>query len=348
MTSMRIYSLRAAVLSLLLAFSLAEAHHGPGPYDRDDRVVLNNAVVTAWNYRHPHASVRVDVTDADGRTESWTVESESPNILRRVAVLPDFLSAGQVVDLHGYAHRSAPRTMKLQSVVFADGREVIVRRGAGVGMNTPGDLGAPRASESESGAEDSGGIAGIWAEGEGPDWANLNPTDEGARWLAEFDVRDDPVRRCMTPGFPRIVDQPLGLEIIEQPDQYVLLYETFHAVRRIYMDDREPTEQTIPTRMGYSKGRWEGDTLVVETTLLEPLLLTWDGHPTSGGDTTEVTERYRRVGDQLELQLTLVDPVYWAQPLTRTVSYNRAPDLEILDYGCDPAVSTNWRAPEIN
>lgn len=231
-------------------------------------------------------------------------------------------------------------------MVFADGREVVVRRGIGDGTNTPQDLEVIRRTDPQGDSGGTAGIAGIWAEGDGPDWQNQQPTPAGAERLANFDVRDDPVRRCMTPGFPRIVDQPLGLEIIEQPHQYVFLYETFHAVRRIYMDGREPTENTIPTRMAFSSGRWEGATLVVETMQLEPLLLTWDGHPTSGGGTTRVTERYRRIGDQLELNLALVDPVYWQEPLTRTVRYNSAPRLEILDYGCDPTVSTDWRAPQ--
>jgi len=75
-------------------------------------------------------------------------------------------------------------------------------------------------------------------------------------------------------------------------------------------------------------------------------LLTWDGILSQGGEKTHVTERYRRVGGQLQLELTVEDEVFWSEPLTRTVRYNLAPNLEILDYGCDPTVSTNWRAPE--
>ena len=344
--------MRGFLIMLCLAVSIATllpavAHHGPGPYDRSAGVVLENAKVIAWRYVHPHASVSVEIENDDGDSEIWAIDSESPNILRRVGVLPDFLSEGDVVTIHGYSHRTLPRTIKLGSVVFETGREVVVRRGVGDGTNTPQDLEVIRGSKPEGDSRGTGGIAGIWAEGEGPDWRNLDrPTAAGAEWLSGFDVRDDPVRRCMTPGFPRIVDQPLGLEIVEQENQFIFLYETFHAVRRIYMDSREPTERTIPTRMGYSRGHWEGETLVVETSRLEPLLLTWDGHPLAGGEMTQVTERYQRVGDQLELQLTIEDSIYWSEPLMRTVRYNPAPDLEILDYGCDPAVSTNWRAPE--
>ena len=323
------------------------AHHGPGPFDRSLAVVIENATVIAWRYVHPHASVLVELETELGVIETWHLESESPNLLRRIGVLPNFLDEGDVITINGYSHRTEPRTIKLGSVIFSDGSEVVIRRGVGDNSNTPQDLLVIRGSLPEGNTRGTGGIAGIWAEGDGPEWENFDqPTSAGTTWLQNFDVRDDPVRRCMTPGFPRIVDQPLGLEIIELEHQYVFLYETFHAVRRIYMDDREPTDRTIPTRMGYSKGRWEDNTLIVDTDRLEPLLLTWDGHPLAGGDHTHITERYRRVGDQLELELMVDDDIYWTEPLTRTVRYNSAPNLEILDYGCDPTVSTNWRAPE--
>ena len=344
--------MRACLLLLIFGMMISVqvpsmAHHGPGPYDRSLGVVLEDAKVTAWRYVHPHASALVEFEIEPGVMEAWTVESESPNLLRRIGVLPDFLNEGDVITIHGYSHRTEPQTIKLGSVIFGNGNKVIVRRGTGNNSNTPQDLVVIRGSQPEGESRGTGGIAGIWAEGDGPGWENFDqPTGAGVMWLQDFDVRDDPVRRCMTPGFPRIVDQPLGLEIIEQEHQYIFLYETFHAVRRIYMDEREPTDRIIPTRMGYSKGRWEGNTLIVETDRLEPLLLTWDGHPLAGGEETHVTERYRRVGEQLELELTVNDTVYWNKPLTRTVHYNPAPNLEILDYGCDPTVSTNWRAPE--
>ncbi|MGI9259265.1 MAG: DUF6152 family protein, partial [Gammaproteobacteria bacterium] len=75
---------------MIAAFAPASAHHGPGPYDRSAGIVLENATVTAWRYVHPHASVLVEIENDAGVPETWTVDSESPNILRRVGVLADF------------------------------------------------------------------------------------------------------------------------------------------------------------------------------------------------------------------------------------------------------------------
>ena len=98
----------------------------------------------------------------------------------------------------------------------------------------------------------------------------------------------------------------------------MLIYETWHNVRRIYTDGRRPGPHTIATRMGYSVGHWDGETLVAETSHLLPMLLTWDGHPISGGETTRIVERISRSGNELTIDYTLEDPVYWEEPLTLT------------------------------
>lgn len=128
--------------------------------------------------------------------------------------------------------------------------------------------------------------------------------------------------------------------------QVALIYETWHNARRIYTDGRQPGPDGIGTRMGYSVGHWDGETLVVETTHLLPMLLTWDGHPISGGGATRIVERISRTGNELTIDYTLEDPVYWEEPLTREVTYRYAPDLEIVDYHCDPVNALDWRYPD--
>ena len=150
------------------------AHHGPGPFDRASGIVLEGAIVRAWRYVHPHASVLVEVEPETGFMETWKIESESPNLLRRMGVLPDFLSEGDVITIHGYSHRTESQTIKLGSLVFDDGREVIVRRGIGDNSNTPQDLVVIGISQPEGESRGTGGIAGIWAEGDGPEWENFD------------------------------------------------------------------------------------------------------------------------------------------------------------------------------
>ena len=161
----------------------------------------------------------------------------------------------------------------------------------------------------------------------------------------DFNVYD----RCITRGLPGAMTPGFynhNYQIFQTPEYVVIMVEMIHDARIIPLDGRSHLPPSMRQWMGDARGRWEGDTLIVETDRLDPLLLTWDGHPLAGGNDTRVIERYRRVGDQLELELTVEDAVYWREPLMRTVRYNPAANLEILDYGCDPTVSTNWRAPE--
>lgn len=117
-------------------------------------------------------------------------------------------------------------------------------------------------------------------------------------------------------------------------------------IYNIYTDGRRPGPDTIGTRMGYSFGHWDGDTRVVETTHLLPMVLTWDGHPVSGGGATRIVERISRAANELTIDYMLEDPVYWEEPLNRVVTYRYAPDLEIVDYHCDPVNALDWRYPD--
>src|SRR5579862_3350811 len=80
-----------------------------------------------------------------------------------------------------------------------------------------------------------------------------------------FTASDDPTLRCLLPGVPRITSMPMPFEIIEKPKEIVIAYESFHAFRIIPMDDKlEHPNDLVPTWMGDSVARWDGDTLVVD------------------------------------------------------------------------------------
>ena len=239
----------AAAVSLGIAVSApVPAHHGPGPFNQADTITLEEAVVETFRYVNPRALIAVRAPDETGRMVYWEVETESPNILRRSGVYANFLSPGETVRIEGYFHRTVPRRIKLQTVAFADGRVAQVRRDAR--NNTPlfVDLREAEATDPDWRLE------GIWVESDGPDWQDQQPTAAAREAMAAFEVEEDPTRRCVAPGFPRAADQPAGLEIIEQDHQVVLIYETWHNVRRIYTDGRRPGPGAIATRMGYSVG----------------------------------------------------------------------------------------------
>lgn len=154
--------------------------------------------------------------------------------------------------------------------------------------------------------------------------------------LEAFDPLDDPVIRCVPPGFPRSGLIIYPFEIVQTDDMLVFLYESFGTVRRIYMDGRELPDYLPPAISGYSTGRLDGDELVLETTRVAPGLLSGGGIRQYGD--VSVIERYRLVneGQGMEVDVTITAPETFVQPWTRSFTWELDPDGMIFESICDP------------
>ncbi len=191
-----------------------------------------------------------------------------------------------------------------------------------------------------------GSLQGGWIMDVRGRWQGLALTEAAQAKLASFDRSvDDPSMRCVPTGLIRTAESQAPLEIVEQEHQVLMLWEQFNVVRRIYLDGRTAPDWWPLTPLGFSTGRWDGDTLVVETTQLAAHLLNDDGTPFSGGPGTRILERFRGVGDRIEAEFTVEDPAFLQRPATRTFTYNRVPDQMMLDFRCDPLDATGWRLP---
>jgi len=147
------------------------------------------------------------------------------------------------------------------------------------------------------------------------------------------DGRDDldPVIYCMVHGIPRIMAGNQPFEIAQTASQVVLLFEAHSVLRRIYLDGRKLPENYPTSFMGFSTGKYDGDTLVVETAGLNDL--TWldrTGIPHS--EALRVTERMRRAAqDTLEIAFRFEDPKAFTSPWEAKKTYQLKPDWEILE-----------------
>ena len=122
-------------------------------------------------------------------------------------------------------------------------------------------------------------------------------------------------------------------KIVQTPALVVVLNDDL-THRQIFMDGRELETDPNPSWMGYSVGRWDGDTLVVESAgFNDRTWLDYNGHPHT--ERLRVTERYRRRDfGHMELRMTLDDPTVYATPWTVTVQMELAADLEMIEYVC--------------
>ena len=104
------------------------------------------------------------------------------------------------------------------------------------------------------------------------------------------------------------------IELRQFPDAVLLFYSTDHGVRRVYMDGRGHPPNLRPTWMGHSIGRYEGDTLVIDTVgIKDQIWLDTEGHPHT--DALRLTERIRRMSqNRLEIEITVDDPKTYKQP----------------------------------
>jgi hypothetical protein len=166
-------------------------------------------------------------------------------------------------------------------------------------------------------------------------WPSTNPTVGYAR-AQDFNVYD----RCITRGvlgsaFPNIYNS--GMEIMQAPGLVAIRYEMVHETRIIPLDGRPHLSPAIRSYMGDARGRWEGATLVVETThfngLTGSLGRNGNGNPTSTA--LRLVERFtRRDADTLDYSVVVDDPQTWTRPWTVAFSPAREPGYTMFEYAC--------------
>lgn len=146
---------------------------------------------------------------------------------------------------------------------------------------------------------------------------------------------EDPVNKCFLPGVPRATYLPFPFEIAQTPAHIVIAYEYAHGLRNISLDGSPHLEGALDFWMGISRGRWEGDTLVVEVRNLSPNWLDRAGNFYT--ESARVVERYRRTGpDHLLYEATIEDPKVFTRPWKITMPLYRRLErnIELLEYDC--------------
>ena len=156
----------------------------------------------------------------------------------------------------------------------------------------------------------------------------------------------NPDLRCFPPGVPRIWTLPFPFEIIQLSGRVIIHYEQNSVVRNIHMDGRSHSAE-LPLWTGDSVGKYEGDTLVVDTTGFNDK--TWldnVGHPHS--DQLHLIERISRPShDVLKVEMTVEDPKAYTMPWTGERVFDLKPDWEISELVCEEN-NTYLNAPDVS
>jgi hypothetical protein len=141
--------------------------------------------------------------------------------------------------------------------------------------------------------------------------------------------------RCIHYGFPDLFAAYMAVYRIVQTPQYVAIQlEKIHDTRVIPLDGRPHLSSSMRNYMGDSRGTWEGDTLVVETTNFHPKGNPMGGYNTLSDEHLRLVERFRRTADDtIEYTFTVDNPTMWTKPWTATINWKRSRG-ELLEYAC--------------
>jgi len=149
------------------------------------------------------------------------------------------------------------------------------------------------------------------------------------------DGRDDPTANCIVGGVPRSDAVPYPFKILHEKNLMVILYEAVHSYRQIFADGRSLPEDMNPSWFGYSVGRWDKDTFIVETAgFNDKGWLDNFGKPAT--DKLRVTEKFvRKDFGHMEILITIDDPGAYTKPWDVVLPLILRPDTELLEYMCN-------------
>ena len=146
--------------------------------------------------------------------------------------------------------------------------------------------------------------------------------------------KQDPPASCLPQGVPRINAAPNPWKIVQTPGFLVIVYEAFNWWRQVFLDGRDLSDDFTPAWFGYSTGKWDGDTLVVDTRGFNgKAWMDQLGKPTT--DALHVIERFRRKDfGHMDIQITIDDTKAYTKPWTVTEEVRLLTNAELMEYIC--------------
>jgi len=333
----------AVIIGVSLGAPDVLAHHSFAPHFDASKPASISGTVTEYEARNPHSYLHIASVDENGQTREYVCESHGVTQLTRNGIRPEMFKAGTRLRVTGSLSRHSPYMCFFDRVEFADGRTLNV--------NGPRGSSRPAAAATEAPRKD---IFGTWllapipnrsTSGPQPMMQLLTPTGEKA--VAAYDpFRDDPTFRCDPVAVRRVWGAPgTPLEIVRDGADVVLHHEWMDVRRIVHMNTTAHPKDGPRSSLGHSIGRFEGNTLVIETANYSAGVLNQyveqPGQPTKGllhSAALTSVERLRldAARQRLVVEIDLTDPVFFMQPFPRATMEYAPSDLTIEPFNCSP------------
>jgi hypothetical protein len=330
------------MLGLALLAGTARAHHSQAGIFDSTKTIEVTGVIKSVSWRNPHGQILLSVTDDTGRETVWDAETASISILRNRGADGSSVRVGDRVTIAG-----APSVRNRPEILA---RSVLLPTGYEFTFGSPNAyFPAGKAGRIIGRAKIEGDVAAATARADGlfRVWSTImsDPaafpmfkggyplTPAGRAGLAKWNPRDNALLKCGTKGTPLIMISPLPMELVRSGDTIVMRLEEYDTVRTIHMNPKAapPPGHTL---LGFSRGRWEGATLVVETDHIAAGYFDHEGTPQS--DQIRTVERFIPNADytRLDYTLTTTDPVNFERPFTLTRYFVWVPENTVHPYEC--------------
>ncbi|MDE0003033.1 MAG: DUF6152 family protein [Rhodospirillaceae bacterium] len=334
----RHWSIAIAALTLSVLPAVTGAHHSRAEFSEDVFEIEGEIVEVAW--RNPHPIITVRSVDAAGMEKLWKVESwQSANTLERKGVRDgNPFRVGDSITVAGRESTRRPGLVLGTNARLADGGEIVLRSQGESHFGGPvvGGVEWAIGNSVASASEEPEGIFRVWSivsrdvvPGE------LPLTQAAVEQAASFDeLRDHPQWNCQPEGMPLVMDSFYPIEFTDHGDTISLRLERTDATRTIHMRADASSENQAPSRMGYSVGHWEEDTLVATTDKIDFPYFDDDGTPQT--ESLVIVERFTMDDDRTTLQSTAIatDPATFTAPVTILTNWRWVPGEAIKPWNC--------------
>jgi hypothetical protein len=334
--------LAALIVSVMVAGSAGAHHSQVGLFDPDATAEITG-IVKRVSWRNPHGQILLDVTEENGEVTEWDAETASVSVMRNRGLDgTNAVAVGDRVTIAGApSTRNRPQILA-RAMLLPTGYEFTF--GSREPYFPAGKSGRIYGAEVllenvEEAIANADGVFRVWSTDmldpeQFPIFKGGYPLTEAgqAGWDA-FNPSDNVLLKCGTKGQPLIMITPLPIEFVDQGDTILLRIEEYDSRRVIHMspDAQPPEEHSL---MGFSKGRFEGRDLVVETTHIAAGYFDHNGVPMS--DQIKTVERFMPTEDysRLDYSLTTTDPVNFTETFTLTRHFEWRPGDYVHPYEC--------------
>ena len=356
--------MKPLVLALLIAAGTV-VHAQPVPllYDEGRQIALEG-IVTRIEWVNPRAYVLVDVRERDGAVSNWAIEIGNPLELEQRGWTRTTIRIGEAVTVQAVPARGDSKRARLSSLWKRNPRTRVFNGAPRAGVSESKGP-APRWPDGRVRLGPPAGRKGYWGtasvttmvesgspisvRGDGllkniSDVDRVAPFQPWARAVYLYRQRtllkDDPAARCLPPGGPRQFHTPNGFQFVEQRDlgRILVLFGGGNRNWRIISTDGRPPGQAaeaVPSYFGNSVGRWEKDTLVVESVgYNERFWMTNGGLPHT--EALRLVERFTRADlNTLRYDVTVDDPRTYTRPWRSAWTVQWVPDRDIEEFFCE-------------